>query len=263
VLDGYAVLEGFVGADELPTLRAAVEEHLARPLPPGCERPSNTLAPLACGDPLLDLVLGDDRRVERLRRTLGATDLRWISGYVSTKPARSGPLWWHQDWWCWDHPVSYRPGAPQVAVLVYLTPTTERSGALRVLPGSHRRSLPLHALLPEAHTKAADDVDRHHPALADQPGQITVAAAAGDAVAMDYRLLHGTHPHEGADRRDALLVNFAPDWAGLPADVRAHLVRHPAQNGELPSWRALLPHYEGTPADLPLRRDAPAEFAVA
>jgi hypothetical protein len=27
-----------------------------------------------------------------------ATDLRWISGYVTVKEPRTPPRWWHQDW---------------------------------------------------------------------------------------------------------------------------------------------------------------------
>src|SRR5262245_62574851 len=43
--------------------------------------------------------------------------------YASTKAARSPALSWHQDWWCWDHAVTYRPAAPQVAILCFLSDT--------------------------------------------------------------------------------------------------------------------------------------------
>jgi hypothetical protein len=35
-----------------------------------------------------------------------------ISGYLSVKEPRTGALDWHQDWWCWDHPVSFEEPAP-------------------------------------------------------------------------------------------------------------------------------------------------------
>jgi ectoine hydroxylase-related dioxygenase (phytanoyl-CoA dioxygenase family) len=137
-----------------------------------------------------------------------------------------------------------------------------------VLPGSHNASLPLHAVLPEAHAEGAHlSVD--HSVLSDQPGQVTLSARPGDAVVIDYRLLHGTHANATAERRDCLLLSFTPSWRDLPPDVRAHLIRHPAQptleeRPLLASWRAeLLPSFDGVPADLPLNRVAPARFAVA
>jgi ectoine hydroxylase-related dioxygenase (phytanoyl-CoA dioxygenase family) len=262
---GFARLPGFIARDELPAFRAAVDAVLAAPLPPGCERPHNSLAPLRFDSELVLAALGSPRRVARLREAVGATDLRWISGYVSVKPGRSGPLWWHQDWWCWDHPVSFEPAAAQVAVLCYLADTDPARGALRVLPGTHRRSSPLHAVLPRAHSAGADELADDHPAFADQPGQVTLAARAGDAFVCDYRLLHGTHPNTTPHRRDCLLLTFAPAWARLPDDIRAHLIRHPAQpqGGDATApVAALLPRYDGVPRDLPLSRDAPARLAA-
>ena len=92
---------------------------------------------------------------------------------------------------------------------------------------------------------------------------------AGDAVVIDYRLLHGTHPNAGDARRDCLMLTFAPAWSQLPEDVRGHLIRHPALPGSRErspgaGWAAdLLPHHEGRRRDLPLNRRAPDHFATA
>jgi hypothetical protein len=219
---GYALLPGWLGADELPAVGAAAD---ALDAAPACPRENNTLLPLRWHDDLVNLLVGDGARVDALRAATGATDLRWISGYLSVKEPRTGALDWHQDWWCWDHPVSFAAAAPQIAVLVYLSDTDERSGALRVRGG-------------------------------------TLAARAGDAVALDYRTEHGTHPNDADHRRDAVLLSFAPHWAALPADIRGHLVGHLAQPtaGEDPSGAAvapLLPHFDGPRADLPLNRTPP------
>ncbi|HEY2570295.1 MAG TPA: phytanoyl-CoA dioxygenase family protein [Solirubrobacteraceae bacterium] len=205
-----------------------------------------------------------------MRGRVAAGDLRWISGYVSIKEPRTPPLWWHQDWWCWDHAVSFRPAPAQLALLIYLSDTDSANGALRVLPGSHLRSSPIHALLPEAHGAEAAQLDAAHPAFADLPGQVTLALQAGDAVALDYRLLHGTHANTSDTRRDALLLTFAPSWAELPDDVRGHLIEHPALpcEQEAGSARAssvveLLPDWDGPRATLTLNRNAPREFEIA
>jgi hypothetical protein len=227
--DGFTVIEGLLQADELPALRAEVERVLAGPLPPGCERPHNTLAPLAWDDPLVDRVLARHERRDVLAAALEAGDLRWISGYVSVKAPRSEALAWHQDWWCWDHPVSFWPESAQVAVLAYLSETSPRTAALRVKPGTHHGSA----------TRRS----------------VTLAARAGDAVACDYRVLHGTHPNDSAVRRDCLILNFAPSWSSLPDDIRAHLIRHPSL--PIDGQDDLLPDYDGEPRDLSLNRVAP------
>jgi hypothetical protein len=265
--DGYALLERFVNPDELAGLRTEVDDVLAQPLPPGCERPNNTLAPLRFDHAIVRRMLGSQGRLAAVAAGCGARDLRWISAYVSVKEPHSAALWWHQDWWCWDHPVSRRPDAPQVAVLLYLADTGADNAALRVLPGTHRRTSPLHAALPEAHTSDAARLALDHVAMRDHPDQVTLEVRAGDAVVTDYRLLHGTHPNGRDERRDCLVLTFAPDWSGLPDDIRAHLIRHPAlpTPAERVGARTLplgvLPAYDGEPRDLPLNRTAPAELA--
>jgi len=262
---GFAVLRGLVDDEESARLRSEVDAALRRPRDPSCARPNNTLVPLRWCDAIADMLLTSERRMDAIRRAVGAADLRWISGYVSVKDARSAPLWWHQDWWCWDHAVSLRRQAPQVAVLFYLTDADSRNGALRVVPGSHHRSLPIHATL---HDLGADDkpLDPNHPAFGGHPEQVTLDVEAGDAVVMDYRLLHGTHANASDQRRDGIIMSFTPGWRDLPEDIRAHLISHCAQPlaGEItratPSWGNLLPVFDGARRDLTLNRVAPAHF---
>ena len=265
--DGYAVLERFLDAAVVAAVRRQVAVALEAPPVASCERPHNRLVPLRWNDPCVDLILGEPRRRRAVAAATGGDDLRWISGYISVKDARTPALGWHQDWWCWDHPVTLRPAAAQVALLCYLGDTGASNGALRLLPGSHRAGLPLHAALAAA-DGATDELPLDHEAFRDQERQVTVSVRAGDAVVLDYRLLHGTHPNWSAARRDCVLLSFTPSWRGLPADVQAHLIQHLAQPSaeERPapgSWAAeLLPNYDGARADLALNRLAPPGFAV-
>lgn len=263
---GYVVLKGLLDPGTAGAVRREVERALSTPYDPSCVRPNNTLVPLRWRDPIVELVLSSEERLNRLRKAVSARDLRWISGYVSTKDAESEALAWHQDWWCWDHPASFKAAAPQVALLCYLTPTDRSTGALRVLPGSHRRSTPLHAALPEAHGHA-EKPTREHASMQDHPMQVTITAAAGDAAVIDYRLLHGTHPNRRGFRRDCVLLSFAPSWSDLPTDLRGHLIRHPAQPSreETVTGAAarVLPTFDATPFDLPLNRVPPQRFSIA
>jgi ectoine hydroxylase-related dioxygenase (phytanoyl-CoA dioxygenase family) len=261
--DGYTELPGFIAGAALAEAQRLAEVD-DEPLQSTCSRPHNTLSPVPWDHPVLDVVVDERARIEY---AAGARDLRFISGYLSIKEGRSKALWWHQDWWCWQHPISLQREPAQVALLVYLCDTDERSGALRVLPGTHHRSIDVHAELAGAHADETTAADDAHPVMRDHPLQVTCAARAGDAVLVDYRLLHGTHPNEASHRRTCLIVNFAPAWSELPEEIRAHLIQHPS----LPSGGVLaearrhdwLPSFSGQPADLMLQRDAPAEFVAA
>src|SRR5262245_46370099 len=121
--DGWVVIPGFLDAEEL----ASVRENLASSLPgrePTCVRqPGNDLLPLRWDDVVVANILRSRRHVQQIRDALAASDLRWLSGYLSAKGPESPALWWHQDWWCWDHPISFELAAPQTAVLCYLDDT--------------------------------------------------------------------------------------------------------------------------------------------
>ncbi len=268
VRDGFAVLESFVNKLELKEIVPLVESILTSSHELACTRPHNTLAPLRWNDPIVRLLLTSNRRVQALTDILRADDLKWISGYVSVKEPHSPPLWWHQDWWCWDHPLSYRRRALQIGVLCYLADTNAQNGALRVLRASHLKSAPIHAVLPEAHGHSAEGLEPGHIALSDLPGQVTLGLRAGDAVVIDYRLLHGTHGNTGTTRRDCILLSFTPSWRGLPNDIKAHLIAHPAQpsGGEALKTSSMLaklfPKFSGSRQDLPLNRNAPPNFEV-
>lgn len=209
-----------------------------------------------------------DRRIQELKEAVKAIDLKWISGYISSKEAHCGALWWHQDWWCWQHPVSFKRTTSQIALMCYLAATNKNNGALRVLPGSHHQSLPLHLVLPEAHAEDTNHIDQSHIAMRDYPGEVTLNLNAGDAIAIDYRLLHGTHENISDTRRDCVMLTFTPSWTDLPDNIKGHLSRHHALpfDSELPIQTAyrkdLIPYYNGVKKDLIVIRIPPRDFAV-
>ncbi len=77
-------------------------------------------------------------------RSLGFANPCFSSGYLISKPPGGPALFWHQDWWGWDDPLSYSDQIAQVFFMYYLTDTTPQNGCLRILPGSHRRRHSLH-----------------------------------------------------------------------------------------------------------------------
>lgn len=267
--DGFVVLREFLDSGEVEEMQIAIECLLGSPPDSTCSRPNNTLLPLRWNNRIIEIALVSDRRLAVLAQALQANSLKWISGYVSIKDAQSPALWWHQDWWCWDHPVSYQPASPQVAVLCYLSATSSHNGALRVLPGTHHRSSPINASLPQPTVHGAAHIEPSHIAMSDHPDQLTLSVGAGDAVAIDYRLLHGTHANASDTRRDCIILNFTPSWHDLPSDIRGHLISHPAlpssdeRPAPLPPLCHLLPRFRETPRDLPVNRMAPHQFEIA
>jgi phytanoyl-CoA dioxygenase PhyH len=265
---GFIVLPSFLVGPETIVARALVESVLRKPRESACVRPNNTLVPLRWNDAIVQLLLSSDRRMGTLCSAVEADDLKWISGYVSIKDRNSPALWWHQDWWCWDHPVSYRCEAPQIAVLCYLADTDARNGGLRLLPESHRRSMPIHASLPEAHSETAKTLEATDVAMTDHSDQLTPHLLAGDAVVIDYRLLHGTHGNGSNSRRDCILLSFTPSWRRLPEEIKAHLINHPAlpsnEDASIPATISpFLPAFNGVRRSLALNRNAPREFAIS
>ncbi|ACU03985.1 phytanoyl-CoA dioxygenase family protein [Pedobacter heparinus] len=265
--DGFILLENFLEEWEIPILKQAVANVVAEKRVSSCIRPNNTLTTLRWNDPIVSHLLSSASRITAISQATKTKDLKWISGYISSKEPRSEALWWHQDWWCWQHPISFKKEAPQIAVLCYLSPVNKENGALRVLPGSHHTYTELHASLPEAHA-GIGHFDPDNLSLKDYCGQFTLELKAGDAVVIDYRLLHGTHPNLSSERRDCVMITFTPDWKSLPEEIQGHLSR----NYSLPFYDEmrvalnypvdLLPEYKLTARDLEVIRVPPQDFKL-
>lgn len=149
---------------------------------------------------------------------------------VISKPPRSPPLYWHQDFREWNSPVAATPWPHQVFFSYYLVDTTRENGCLRVIPGSHQNWHPLHDLLPNAHEREIQNVtDLDSPIFGDAEGAVDVPMAAGDLVIGDARLLHAAWGNSTDERRTVVLAwyncfNFPkpPSWweGFVPPEIR-------------------------------------------
>lgn len=147
-----------------------------------------------------------------------------------SKPAFGPPLYWHQDYMNWNSPEAATPWPTRIFLSYYMTDTNRENGCLRVIPGTHRRRIDLHDLLPDAHgpdIQALDDFD--HVAFSDRDDAIDVPMAAGDLVIGDARLMHGAWPNQTDQRRTLILAwhrvfeGLQPPswWTGeIPAVIR-------------------------------------------
>jgi hypothetical protein len=188
-------------------------------------------------------------------RSLGFDKPKFWSAFLLSKPPHAPPLYWHQDWWAWDDPISSSEVSPQVFLMYYLTDTSPQNGCLRVIPGTHLHRIPFHDLLPTAHTDATYRASQDSPIFADPPGAVDVAVKAGDLVIGDARLLHAAHANQTDHPRTCLTLWYMPAYAMLPEPIQASIVASIAGQGRLPlemegsqearKMEPLIPSYSG------------------
>ncbi len=176
---------------------------------------------------------------------MGLTDFN-PSGIVIilSKPAGGPPLYWHQDWMAWNDPISLAPWPQTIFLSYYLVDTNFENGCFRVIPGTHRRRIPLHDQLEVAHQKTAYFADPNNPHMfGDHPDAVDLPVKAGDLVIGEARVLH-TARGNSSDRRRTLLLGWhnrplsVPDyWRGevpepilnRPGDARYEVSRIPGE----------------------------------
>jgi len=126
---------------------------------------------------------------------------------ILSKPPHGPPLYWHQDMMSWNSPESASPWPTRIFLSYYMTDTTLENGCLRVIPGTHRKRIPLHDQLPAAHGPEIQAITDYasHPAFSDHPDAIDLPVKAGDLVINDARLLHAARANTTDQRRTLVL----------------------------------------------------------
>ena len=151
--DGYCVIPQVLDGGILDRVRTLAARGLADAAPAHRARNRSQGSLVLVADyPAFGELVAYPRTLE-IFAGLGFGDPRFSSGYIISKPPGGPPLFWHQDWWGWDDPLSYTDAVAQVFLFYYLTDTTRENGCLRVVPGSHRRRHQLHDA-PAAHDDA-------------------------------------------------------------------------------------------------------------
>ena len=183
-------------------------------------------------------------------RNLGFVSTKFASGYVISKPPKSPPLFWHQDWWGWDDQCSYTEIIQQIYLMYYLVDTTPHNGCLRAIPGSHRRRHRVHDEVPEAHT---NDLRRYddprHPAFQTVAEEVAVPVKAGDLVIGDARALHAAHANHSDQRRTVITLWYHPQYDELPEAMQAFISHRKDTRGwpqdVYAGLGSLIPQYNG------------------
>ena len=251
IRDGYCVFEQVLSPQMLARVQAASEGLLAAQSAEHFEEQKSTGSLISVyGDPFFAELVAHSPALDALS-SLGYPNPRWSSGFVISKPGNSPPLFWHQDWWGWNDPVSYTDLPLQLFLMYYLVDTRIENGCLRVIAGSHRKRHHMHDAVPTAHTdelRRATDPD--HPAYQPMPEDQAVPVRAGDLVIGDSRLLHGAFANQTGERRTVITLWYHPNFDMSPPRVQANLSRTQTRVVDWPPQaqklvKTLVPTYEG------------------
>lgn len=265
ITDGFCVFESILNKDMVARVAEASNRLLDAQDPEHFEKQKST-GSLICvwDDPFFSELIAWDPALDALR-SMGFDRPTFSTGFVISKPPHSPPLFWHQDWWGWDHPHSYTPKPQQVFLMYYLVDTTFGNGCLRLIPGSHLKRHAVHDRLPQAHTdeiRQAEDLS--NPAFMDHPDEVDVCVKAGDLVIGDSRLLHSARANTTDERRTVITLWYHPLFYELPEPMQAHLgKREGGAARRVEEWpedaqdlvRELLPVYEGVVEPLTWNRN--------
>lgn len=223
--DGFCVFDDVLDADLLQRTRQVSDRLLdALPAEHFDKQKSTGSMVSVTEDPFFAELVAAPGALRALE-VLGYDNPKWASGFVISKPPHSPALFWHQDWWGWDEPISQTwAHPPQAFLMYYLVDTTPENGCLRLVPGSHRKRHPMHDAVPDSHTGDLREMaDPEHPAYHTTEGEVDVPVKAGCVVIGDSRMLHASHANRSERRRTVITLWYYPNWDELPEGVRAHI----------------------------------------
>lgn len=203
--EGAVLREGLLHVDLLERLREScrvdVQDYT---LVPG--KPDSPAAPVYPNVPVYKEAI--ERCIQVLNVDFGFNDIRFLAGAMIPKWRGEGRRGWHVDGWYWENsPHAWTKHPAQIGMLCYLDDATPDTGALIIVPGSHRREVPLHYQTWESWTP--------------NPDERVLPAKAGDCVVLDPRVLHGVTHNVAVDNRICLTLWFLLDYAKLTPSTRA------------------------------------------
>ncbi len=151
----------------------------------------------------LDAIVRHPAILDAVEDLIGPDILCWSSLFF-TKPARTAAyVSWHQDATYWGL------SSPDVVTAwVALSPSTVESGAMRVIPGTH-----LFEQIPHRETYAPNNMlTRGQEVMVevDERQAVDLVLQPGEMSLHHVKLVHGSPPNRGADRRIGYAIRYIP-----------------------------------------------------
>ena len=197
---GYYFPITVLGGDEVSRIRAKLEAFEAAQGHPieGAQRSKSHLL-----FKWLDDLMRDARILDAVEDLIGPDILCWNSIFWIKEARNPSYVSWHQDLTYWGLDCD-----DLVTVWVALSPATEESGCMRVLPGSHRKEL-----LPHDDIYNLDNMLTRGQEISvhvDEEAAVTMALQPGQMSLHNVRLAHASDPNRSNDRRIGVSLHYMP-----------------------------------------------------
>ncbi|MEZ5650095.1 MAG: phytanoyl-CoA dioxygenase family protein [Burkholderiaceae bacterium] len=148
-------------------------------------------------------LIHDPRVLDPVEQLIGPDILCWNVFFWIKEPGSKSFISWHQDTTYWG-----LSSDKVVTAWLALSEASERSGCMRVMPGTHRGEVLAHE----------DTFDEHNlltrgqsiVAGIDEARAVSMPLAAGQMSMHNYRLAHASGPNHGDDRRIGVSMHFMP-----------------------------------------------------
>lgn len=151
--------------------------------------------------PSFDRLVRHPKMVEAARAVLGSDVMVWGSGLFIKEANAPSYVSWHQDLTYWG-----LDKAEETTIWVALSPTTEASGCMRFIPGSHREQI-----LPHADSFAADNLLTRGQEIqveVDEDAAVDIVLQPGQASLHHGHLFHASGPNTTGDRRIGAAIRY-------------------------------------------------------
>lgn len=205
--EGYLVLEGLLGQDEVAALQAETGRLLGDPA--GLD--ADTVITEPGGGEVRSVFrihdqsevmarLAADARLAGLARFLLDDEVYLHQSRLNYKPGFHGKeFYWHSDFETW-HCEDGMPRMRALSMSVLLAPNTANNGPLMLIPGSHRKYLTCVGATPDNHYLSSlkrqeygvPDEDSLA-ALAHEHGIVAPVGDAGTVIVFDCNMMHGSN----------------------------------------------------------------------
>jgi non-haem Fe2+, alpha-ketoglutarate-dependent halogenase len=141
--------------------------------------------------------------LDAVEGVIGPNILCWASSFFTKEPRTRNFISWHQDLTYWG----LEP-AEIVTAWVALSPSTVASGAMRVIPGTHRQEVVAHK-----DTFATTNMLSRGQEIAvevDEDQAVDVVLQPGEMSLHHVKLFHGSNPNTSDDRRIGFAIRYLP-----------------------------------------------------
>ncbi len=175
--------------------------------------------------------------LDKVQTLLGPDILCWSTSFFIKNPGDGKFISWHQDAQYWGLEAD-----DVVTAWIALTPSTPESGCMRVVPASHTR------IVEHNDTRAENNMLTRGQEVAVEVDERTawdVTLMPGEFSLHHERIIHGSRPNQGRDRRIGLAVRYvkpsarqvkeASDSAMLVrgTDVHGHFLPEPRPRADM------------------------------